>query len=208
MSLRKVITIALVTVTLGGVLASVSGTLLGFDYAEPFAGASPAVRPEGTLGIAEISVEPTAAVPASGKVARTDERSAAITTPVKRRAVPIPVVKPKPRPTAASSGQSASSAAQNTGGWRSARATWYGPGFYGRRTANGTVLTKDMMNVAHRTLPFGTRIEFEFRGRTAIAVVNDRGPFTPGRVFDLGPGTAKALGFGGVQTVRYRILGR
>lgn len=207
MSLRKVISIALVTVTLGGVLASVSSIMLGFDYAEPFAIASPAIRPEGTLGIAEISVEPTAHTPASEKVARTDERSAAIMTPVKRRAVPIPVAPPKPRASASPSAQSASSA-QSTGGWRSARATWYGPGFYGRRTANGTVLTKDMMNVAHRTLPFGTRIEFEFEGRKAIAVVNDRGPFTPGRVFDLGPGTAKALGFGGVQTVRYRILGR
>lgn len=206
MSLRRVISIALVTVTLGGILASVSGTLLGFEYAEPFAGASPAVRPEGTLGIAEISVEPTAHIPASEKIARTDERSAAITTPVKRRAVPIPVAVPKPRASASTPGQSGS--AQNTEGWRSARASWYGPGFYGRRTANGTVLTKDMMNVAHRMLPFGTRIEFEFRGRTAIAVVNDRGPFIPGRIFDLGPGTAKALGFNGVQTVRYRILGR
>jgi len=206
-SLKKITSIVLVTVALGGILASVSGTLLGFEYADPFASASPAIRPEGTLGIAEISVEPTAHIPASEKVARTDERSVAIMTPVKRRSAPIPVVNPKPRTSASPSGQSVSSA-QNTGGWRSARASWYGPGFYGRRTANGTVLTKDMMNVAHKTLPFGTRLEFEFRGRRAIAVVNDRGPFTPGRVFDLGPGTAKALGFGGVQTVRYRILGR
>ena len=93
-------------------------------------------------------------------------------------------------------------------GWSSAKASWYGPGFYGRRTASGAVLTQGMMNVAHKSLPFGTRILFEYRGRTVTAVVNDRGPFIAGRTFDLGPGTAAALGFEGVQTVRYRVLGR
>ena len=94
------------------------------------------------------------------------------------------------------------------GGWKSARASWYGPGFYGRRTASGAVYTQTMLNVAHKSLPFGTRIEFEYNGRRVVAVVNDRGPFVAGRTFDLGAGTAKALGFGGVHTVRYRILGR
>ena len=91
-------------------------------------------------------------------------------------------------------------------GWNTAVASWYGPGFYGNTTAHGDVLTEDMMNVAHRSLPFGTRIEFEYDGRRAVAVVNDRGPFAGGRTFDLGPGTARALGFSGVQTVRWRVL--
>jgi rare lipoprotein A (peptidoglycan hydrolase) len=93
-------------------------------------------------------------------------------------------------------------------GWSSAKASWYGPGFYGRKTASGAVLTQGMMNVAHKSMAFGTKIQFEYKGKTATAVVNDRGPFIAGRVFDLGPGTAAALGFSGVGTVRYRVLGR
>jgi rare lipoprotein A (peptidoglycan hydrolase) len=72
--------------------------------------------------------------------------------------------------------------------------------------AGGGTLQPGSMVVAHRSLPFGTRIEFSYKGRTCVAVVQDRGPFVGGRTFDLGPGTAKALGFGGVGTVDYRIL--
>ena len=93
-------------------------------------------------------------------------------------------------------------------GWSSAKASWYGPGLFGNKTASGAVLTQGMMNVAHKSMVFGTKIQFEYKGKTATAVVNDRGPFIAGRVFDLGPGTAAALGFGGVGTVRYRVLGR
>ena len=93
-------------------------------------------------------------------------------------------------------------------GWRRARVSWYGPGFYGHTMAGGGKLKRDSMVVAHRSLPFGTKIEFVYKGRKCIATVRDRGPFVAGRVFDLGPGTARALGFGGVGTVSYRILGR
>jgi rare lipoprotein A (peptidoglycan hydrolase) len=62
------------------------------------------------------------------------------------------------------------------------------------------------MVVAHRTMRFGTKIEFSYKGRTCIAVVQDRGPYVSGRTFDLGPGTAKALGFSGVGTVKWRIV--
>lgn len=99
-----------------------------------------------------------------------------------------------------------SSTAGSTSGWRSAIASWYGPGFYGNTMASGEILTRTSMVVAHRTLPFGTRIQFSFKGRTCVAVVMDRGPFGAGRTFDLGPGTAQALGFSGVATVQYRIL--
>lgn len=94
----------------------------------------------------------------------------------------------------------------STKGWRSARVSWYGPGFYGNTMAGGGKLRRDSMVVAHRSLKFGTRIEFTYKGRTVTAVVRDRGPFIGGRVFDLGPGTAKALKFSGVGTVKYRIL--
>ena len=82
--------------------------------------------------------------------------------------------------------------------------SWYGPGFYGRHTASGAVLTLGMMNVAHKHMPFGTKLTFYYDGRKACAVVNDRGPYVHGREFDLGPGTAVALGFGGVQQVGWR----
>jgi rare lipoprotein A (peptidoglycan hydrolase) len=98
----------------------------------------------------------------------------------------------------------ASATTTSTAGWQTAKVSWYGPGFYGRKTASGAVLTQGMMNVAHKSMPFGTRIEFRYKGRTAVAVVNDRGPFVAGRTFDLGPGTAQALGFSGVGNVEWR----
>lgn len=108
-----------------------------------------------------------------------------------------------PQPTKASR---PSIAAGSGKGWKSARVSWYGPGFYGKTMAGGGVLTPGSMVVAHRSLPFGTRVELSYKGRTCVAVVRDRGPFSGGRTFDLGPGTARALGFSGVGTVRYRIL--
>ena len=100
----------------------------------------------------------------------------------------------------------APASAASEAGWKSAKVSWYGPGFYGNTMAGGGTLTPSSMVVAHRTLPFGTKIEFSYKGKTCIAVVQDRGPHVAGRVFDLGPGTAKALGFSGVGTVQYRIL--
>lgn len=94
------------------------------------------------------------------------------------------------------------------GGWYKCTVSWYGPGFYGHGMAGGGVLKSNSMVVAHRTLPFGTRVQFAYGGKTVIAVVQDRGPFIAGCYFDLGPGTAAAIGFQrvGVGVVQYRIL--
>ncbi len=100
------------------------------------------------------------------------------------------------------------SRSSSASGWNTARVSWYGPGFYGNTMAGGGTLTPTSMVVAHRSLAFGTRVEFKYNGKTCVAVVQDRGPYVSGRTFDLGPGTAKALGFSGVGTVSYRILGR
>lgn len=106
-----------------------------------------------------------------------------------------------------SSGAAASSSgAPLADGWKRAKVSWYGPGFIGNTMAGGGTLEWGSMVVAHRSLPFGTRIEFAYNGRSCVAVVQDRGPFAGGRIFDLGPGTAAALGFSGVGTVDYRIL--
>lgn len=110
---------------------------------------------------------------------------------------------------ATSSVKQAGATTSSTAGWKTARASWYGPGFYGRKTASGAVLTTGMMNVAvpRGAFAFGTKIEFRYKGRTCVAVVNDTGAFAKyGRQFDLGPGTAKALGFSGVGTVEWRVV--
>lgn len=96
---------------------------------------------------------------------------------------------------------------RGTGAWKTAVASHYGRNFTGRG-ASGERIGPYSMIVAHKTLPFGTLIEFEYRGRRAVAHVADRGPHVAGREFDLGPGVVRALDFSGVDTVRYRIIGR
>ncbi len=73
--------------------------------------------------------------------------------------------------------------------------SWYGPGFYGSGTACGQVLTRGLVGVANRTLPCGTRILFRnpANGRSIVAVVVDRGPYTGGRSWDLTGGACLAL---------------
>lgn len=79
--------------------------------------------------------------------------------------------------------------------FKQARSTWYGPGFYGRRTACGQRMSKRLVGVAHRTLPCGTRVAFLYKGRTITAPVVDRGPFGHGASWDLTYAAAQMLGF-------------
>ena len=74
-------------------------------------------------------------------------------------------------------------------------ASWYGPGFYGRRTANGEIFRKGTLTAAHRTLPFGTvvRVTNLENGRSVNVRINDRGSFKYHRVLDLAHGVASAL---------------
>jgi rare lipoprotein A (peptidoglycan hydrolase) len=74
-------------------------------------------------------------------------------------------------------------------------ATWYGPGFWGTRTACGTTLTPITLGVAHRRLPCGTQVAFTYAGRSITATVIDRGPFRKGYTWDLTKKTAKRVGF-------------
>jgi rare lipoprotein A len=75
---------------------------------------------------------------------------------------------------------------------------------YERPLACGGVLGRDQQGVAHKTLPCGTEVTIEYRGRTVTVPVIDRGPYVDGREFDLAGATANALGFGGVHRVRVR----
>lgn len=76
------------------------------------------------------------------------------------------------------------------------RASWYGPGFHGRRTASGESFNAAAMTAAHRSLPFGSRVRVvnEATGTSVVVRINDRGPFARGRVIDLARGPAQALG--------------
>ncbi len=75
-------------------------------------------------------------------------------------------------------------------------ASWYGPGFHGRKTASGERFNTYDMTAAHPSLPFGTRLRVvnESNGRSVIVRVNDRGPFAHRRIIDLAKGPAQALG--------------
>lgn len=79
--------------------------------------------------------------------------------------------------------------------YRSKRASWYGPGLYGNRTACGQTLKRGTLGVAHKTLPCGTKVRFYYRGRTVRVPVIDRGPFIAGREWDLTEATKDALRF-------------
>jgi rare lipoprotein A len=85
--------------------------------------------------------------------------------------------------------------------YRPAVASWYGPGFYGHRTACGQILTASTVGVAHRTLPCGTKLTLRYHGRSVRVRVIDRGPYVHGREFDLTGATRSKLGFPSTGTV-------
>jgi rare lipoprotein A (peptidoglycan hydrolase) len=85
--------------------------------------------------------------------------------------------------------------------YRPVRATWFGPGFFGRRTACGQRLTRGLVGVAHRTLPCGTPVEIYHRGRTVTTPVVDRGPFANGAYYDLTSAAARQVGLRATGTI-------
>ena len=82
--------------------------------------------------------------------------------------------------------------------------------YSGGRTANGERADANGMTAAHKTLPFGTlvRVTHQRSGRSVIVRINDRGPFVAGRVIDVTPAAARALGFSGLAPVTLDIIGR
>lgn len=72
--------------------------------------------------------------------------------------------------------------------------SWYGKQHHGKRTASGQKFDMNKMTVAHRTLPFGTRVRIHFKNKSATATVTDRGPFKKGRQMDVSYAVAKQLG--------------
>lgn len=87
-------------------------------------------------------------------------------------------------------------------------ASWYGPKFHGRQTANGERYDMDKLTAAHRTLPFNTYVRVLNRdnGREVTVRINDRGPFARGRVIDLSRAAAKKIGMIGPGTARVSLV--
>jgi rare lipoprotein A len=87
------------------------------------------------------------------------------------------------------------------------KASWYAEG---SRTASGEPFRPDGLTAAHRTLPFGSRVRVQHRrtGRSVVVRINDRGPFTRGRIIDLSRGAKRVIGMGGVAPVCLTVLKR
>ncbi|WP_372791090.1 septal ring lytic transglycosylase RlpA family protein [Paraconexibacter sp.] len=103
------------------------------------------------------------------------------------------------------SSTSATTSARRTLGsvrvYRRVFVSWYGPGFYGRRTACGGTLGYGTMGVAHKSLPCGTKLTLRKGKRRVNVRVIDRGPYVHGREYDLTGATKRALGFGSTGTI-------
>jgi rare lipoprotein A len=215
-STRKRIARTVVTVlTILGLGSIGSAGLLGHSTVGPAkAFASIPETQSGALGVGERTIAPLAEPAVVAEKVDVEQSvsataAAAVAAPaVKRVSTKADYARAARASTAKRMTTAQSLSSRSVRGWLQARCSWYGPGFYGNTMAGGGRLQRNSMVVAHKRLPFGTRIQFWHRGKSVIAVVRDRGPYVSGRAFDLGPGTAKALGFGGVGVLRYRILGK
>ena len=91
------------------------------------------------------------------------------------------------------------------------KASWYGPGFHGRLTANGERYNQHALTAAHPNLRFGTKVRVTNlkNGRSVVVRINDRGPYAKGRIIDLSAAAAQTIGMidMGVAPVRVEVLG-
>jgi len=102
--------------------------------------------------------------------------------------------------------------AMASGDAMSGTAAWYGRKFAGRKTASGKRFNPNAMTAAHPSLAFGTRVKVTNtkNKRSAVVVITDRGPTTPGRVIDVSQAAAKKLGFirAGLTDVTLEVVGK
>ena len=89
------------------------------------------------------------------------------------------------------SGEKAEIGLKITGG-----ASYYGPGFHGKKTASGEIFDQDDYTCAHKSLPFGTKLKVVRvdNGSSVVVRVNDRGPYVDGRILDLSVAAGKKIG--------------
>lgn len=86
-------------------------------------------------------------------------------------------------------------------------ASWYGPGFHGRTTANGERYNMNALTAAHKTLKFGTKVKVtnNTNGKSVVVRINDRGPYIGSRVIDLSRSAADAIDMIGPGTANVTI---
>ncbi|MBK3773757.1 septal ring lytic transglycosylase RlpA family protein [Azospirillum brasilense] len=86
-------------------------------------------------------------------------------------------------------------------------ASWYGPGFHQKVTANGEVYDQNELTAAHKTLPMPSlvRVTNLDNGRSLVVRINDRGPYANGRIIDMSRRGAQLLGFEGTGTAKVRV---
>jgi peptidoglycan lytic transglycosylase len=86
-------------------------------------------------------------------------------------------------------------------------ASWYGPGFIGKKTASGQTFDAAALTAAHQTLPFGSkaRVTNLINGKSVNVVINDRGPYAGNRIIDLSPAAARAIEMIDHGVVRVKI---
>ena len=89
----------------------------------------------------------------------------------------------------------------------SGTASWYGPGFHGRKTANGERYNMNEMTAAHKTLRFGTKVRVinQRNGKSVIVRINDRGPYVGSRVIDLSKSAAQKIDMIGSGTAKVKL---
>ena len=89
----------------------------------------------------------------------------------------------------------------------SGTASWYGPGFHGKKTASGEIYDQTKFTAAHKTLPLGSkaRVTNLDNGSSVVVEINDRGPFVNGRIIDVSRAAAGALGFAESGTAPVRV---
>jgi rare lipoprotein A len=86
-------------------------------------------------------------------------------------------------------------------------ASWYGPGFHGRTTANGERYNMNELTAAHKSLKFGTKVRVtnENNGKSVVVRINDRGPYVGSRIIDLSKGAAQAIDMIGSGTASVKV---
>lgn len=89
-------------------------------------------------------------------------------------------------------------------------ASWYGPGFHGKKTASGAPFNQNAMTAAHRRLPLGSKLKVTNlkTHKSVIVKVTDRGPYVGNRIIDLSKAAAKAIGMDGLAKVRLTMVER
>ena len=87
-------------------------------------------------------------------------------------------------------------------------ASYYGPGFHGKKTANGERFNMHALTAAHKTLPFGTRVRVTNldNGKSVVVRINDRGPYKKGRIIDLSVAAAKKIGMMGSGVAKVKLV--